>query len=340
MKKSAIAGILIVIVAGSIVGAGFALGWFGDKTGLPTSDVPDASLTFTNGGDEETISLSTIVEYINNETIPLIEYEYEIDDGVTVNLAGINPIYLYEIMGWYDVNETSFIASDDFASKIDVGIFLLADPDFNKGAVGNPNVLGLAINNKWLADYDEELGNFAIFGDELSGKQKAKDVVKVEYNSAWQVNVIVDDVIVATLNNSNIESSGLNYTTYEWGYTDNSDGYSFDTADYSGATIASIISTLTSVSGDYNVSFISIDGWGANWVYNETDIEDGLSEDNAAMINDPEEPMSNEGKQIILCNEEDDEKLYHGDGPFRVIVPGQTKNRYQTYVTEIQITTA
>lgn len=316
--------------------------------GLPDSEIPDISLTLNNGTQSE-ISLSDIIGYINAETIELIEYEVKVE-GKTYSVKGFNPLDLYSVIGWNFVDDVEFFASQN--SKVSLGIsdLYLADSAFWKDATSNPVIIGIAASTKsskfWLNEWNSAYGNFSIFGDDelFSISKKIKQVVQLNSESDFLVNVtlysinggtgdLVSQESVGIIGGNNISTgAGFNYTHYNWGYFDTAEGYGSDSADYNGTTITSI-ADWAGLSGAYNVSFFAIDGWGGKWKYNKTQMEDGVT---GTMINDPEEEMPNEGKQTILCHKMDNTQLNYHEGPFKIVMPGNTKRVYTKNIVEIR----
>ena len=347
MEKKHIIGLVLTIVIATAGGLTYYFGFYlpslqktpgndiGEVTGLPESTPPNASLLLKDIDDSTiaNVSLAEIVERLNNGSLNLVKCTIE-KDGKTLNLAGFNPLELMDIYGLYYADEFESIAKDQAKSTLNYSGFYLGDPAYYKDAVGEYSMIAISINATWLRQYDSTYGDFRIYGQVWSTSQKIKDVETLKIKTELVVKVKVNGILNISLSKSNLSTIiGLNYTSYEWGYFDNSSNKSWGPKVHNGTTIASIAQYINISSSQYNVSFISVDGWGLKWKYNKTQMEDGIT---GVKINTPQEDLNNEGKQTILNNLDNTQQLGHNDGPFRVILPGHTRDRYQKAVVEIQ----
>jgi hypothetical protein len=238
--------------------------------------------------------------------------------------------------GIHYVDNFKLTASDGYSKTMSYTKFYMGSPLYYKDAIGEYSMMVVAVNRTWLASYKSSYGNLRPFGTLLSSGEKVSDVVKLNAMTEVLVNVSVNGVTNILLSRTNMTSLGsLNFTSYNWSYTDNASGKGWGPSMVNGTTIASIADFISISGGEYNVSFISIDGWGTNWKYNKTQMVDGVT---GKMINSPATELANEGKQTILNVIEDGDELGYADGPFRNIVPGQTRDRYQKAVVEIRFT--
>ncbi|MCP4763983.1 MAG: hypothetical protein GY870_19580 [archaeon] len=317
--------------------------------GLPTGTVPTASLRLDNGTILE-ISLNEIVTLIDNENITLVEYDLVLNEGETdeetISIKGFNPLDLYDYIGWYYVDEVNFLSKEDnFNYTFSFKDFSLQDGNYYRYSTTDATIVGIAMSSetekKWLSTYDgDKYGNFSLFGEVLTGKQRIKKLTNVTKESEVLINVtryvmnsgvLKDQSSMGYIGYNNISSIlGVNYTSYDWGYDDNA-GWGYKNATYNGTTITSIANEF-SIPSVYNVTFLPLDNYGGSQ-YNETEMEYGV---NRLMVNDPEEPASPEGKQAMLFHLKDDEVLTHEDGPFRIIIPGESKGKYTKNVAEIR----
>jgi hypothetical protein len=299
-----------------------------------TTNAPVCNVTLVKGTTEVVFMLETIVQYIVNNTIPL--------NNITSSgnvYFGINPLYLIQLLGW-DARNISIVASDGFATEFDVSHFILRDVNFYKYSDNNATILAFAVNAQWLRDFSAADGDFRIIGDaDLSGKQKVKNVVKIEYEVEWSVKITVNGTEVGSLSKSDQGTTGLNYTSYSWGYYDTLgvSGWpgknSLVLVNCTGFTVASIIKTLAGLgNANYTVNFIAIDGYGTQKTFTKSAIENGFPTENATAI------AGNEGKQMMLLDQYDGKALGYAEGPFWLIVPGANKGNYIKEIVEIRIT--
>ena len=303
-----------------------------------STPAPNVDIQMTRDGVNTTLTLQTIIEYIQNETIPLVGIN-ETDDETneTTEWKGVNPLHLCEIVGWKDAWNLSIYAADGFAAVHTAQDLILRDPDFYKYSDYEATMICFAANSSWLKVWDSDLGDFAVKGDGLSGKQRPSNVVGIEFQSEWNVAIKVNGEVQGYLAKSNKTATGLNYTYYDWGYSAN---YSWDVRKCTGVTVASIINTITNASKyNYNVSFIAADGYGTTKVFTRTDILSGKS---GVMVDNGTDGHQDElmsmGKQPMLAIAEDDEELGYSAGAFELVVPGASKSDYIKQIVEIQIT--
>ena len=138
------------------------------------------------------------------------------------------------------------------------------------------------------------------------------------------------------LNSINGTTSSIgNYTTYDWGYFDNNAGFGWDERECSGFTVTSLLQHTSVGNQNYEINFVSYDGYGENKAFSKSQIEDGYT---GCMINDPEEELSNQGKLSMLMNETDGEPLGYYRGPYQLVVPGADKGNYIGGIVEARIT--
>ncbi len=342
MEKNKLIGIgviAILAVAGVIVAMHFLSLENGETLldppgGLPEGDAPEGALILNDieGNPVAEIPMATLVELLRNETIPLVEC------NSTENRAGFNPLDLFHYYGLNFVNEFELVASDGNSGIINYETFYMGDPNYYRDAIQEYTMIALAINGTWLNELNEDWGNLHAFGDSLAISQKMGDIVNITVESELLVSVYIDDTLEFYLSADNMTDTttfAFNYTTYDWSYKCNASGTSWAGLDLEGTTITSI-AEQAGLLGEYNVSFISVDGWGARWEYNQTQMEEGITHQ---QINDPPEPFDNEGKQTMLNIAGEGDYLNYEEGPFRIVMPGDFRNRYQKAVTEIRFTT-
>jgi len=308
-----------------------------DLTGLPDGAAPVGYLAVNDGSNMvANLSLQLIVDGLRNGTFHMVKTEANIS-GVMINATGFNPLEIFDYCGLHYVNEFNAVASDGYAKTLNWQQFYMGEKYYFKDAIGEETMIAIAANKTWLKTYNAELGNMRVCGGSFTSGQKIKNLVNLTTVNEIEVKVTLNGEDKLFITHTNVSAIvGGNITTYNWGYTDNASGKSWGPANHTGITIASIVESL-SIVGDYNVSFISVDGWGAKWKYSKTDIEDGIT---GKMINDPPTELFHEHKQTILNWEVNGQPLTYASGPFRSICPGQTRDRYQKAVVEIRITQA
>ncbi|MHA1901826.1 MAG: hypothetical protein ACTSW5_13095, partial [Promethearchaeota archaeon] len=267
---------------------------------LPSEPIPNANINFTRDGSTVSFTLEEIVNYTSytNGTFPLVNYTIE-KDGSFYEIVGFNPIYLMQLAGWNDVMNFTVYAKDGYSKQVNITQLLLADSNFVKYPdTENETIIIIAWNNQWLADYDIDYGDFYLWGENLAGNQKVKNISSISYDDPWTVTFNVDGIDEASLSSKNATTSETgNYTTYEWGYFDNNAGYGWDKRECTGFTVASLLQHTSIGNQNYVMSFISYDGYGANKNYTKEQIEQGFT---GTMINDPAEELSNQGKLAML----------------------------------------
>ncbi len=309
-------------------------GW--NNVTLPVSPIPEANLTFVRGSEEIEISLAHLINYTTyeNQTFPMYNYTIEKDE-ILYEIIGFNPIYIFELLGWTDLWNFTLVA-DDYSKSVSMDLLLLGDGNWVKyPATTNATMIIIAWGGQWLADHDETYGDFYMWGENLAGNQKVKGIVSITYTDPWEVKIYVNDVLQAAITTADSDNILLNFTTYDWGYIDEVEGYGWYERSCTGFTAEGLIALTNITTEDYNISFIAYDGYGANSVFTRTQMEDGFA---GYMINDPEEELSNEGKQAMLMTQQDNEDLGYGRGPFQLIVPGSSKSDYIGGLVEIRIT--
>lgn len=352
VKREIATSMLVVLITACAAGSSVATGlivWSMMKPeepapdALPTTEAPDLALTIVDGitGKDVEVPLLEIVAMMANPN-KLKSVQEEIG-GKTRTILGVNPIDLFDEYGFWDPWNITVMAGDATSNVINVSDMYISDSEFFGDAVGDPIIIGVACDNMWLGDSPindiANYGNFSVFGSTRESAQKIRDVVALNITSHWQVEVFVDNVSEYIVNRSNIMDNEI---TDQFDYYDNDSGKGWNRT-YSGRTISDIVNQTSALGQDYNITIIAADGWGSKWVYNNTDINKGLTEEKQAMINDPEEPLDPEGKLMALYYEAADIGEFHtlnnvgSGGPFKTVVPGQTRNRYMKLVTEIRV---
>jgi len=302
---------------------------------LPTGPIPDANITLQHGTMLKQFSLTEIINYTTytNQTFPMVNHSITIDEQ-THNIIGFNPLYLMQLAGWTDVMNFTVHAFDGYSKIVNITQLLLADGEFVKSPETEfPTMLVIAWDGQWVADHDSEYGNFYLYGENLAGNQKVKNVSQLVYTDPWRMQLTVNGTEQSYYDSTNATSIG-NYTTYTWGYED-TEGYGFSEQECTGFTVASLIATTNITTENYTVSFIAYDGYGVDKVFTKDQIENGYT---GEMINDPPIPLSNEGKQAIIMSMEDGHDLGYDRGPFRLIFPGASRSSYIGGLAEIRIT--
>ena len=312
-------------------------GWYNLSLSL-TDCIPDVNINFSRNGVNRTFSMTQIVNYTSydNQTFPLVNYTIE-KDAKYYDVIGFNPVYLMEIAGWTDVFNFTAEATDGWKSQLNISQLLLADGEFVKTPdTANETIIIIAWGGLWLSDYKESYGHFYTWGENLETSQKVKGISTIIYDDPWTVKIFVDDVEEAILNSLNGTTSTIgNYTTYNWGYSDNESGRIWDDRDCTGFTIASLLQHTSVGDQNYTVSFVSYDGYAGKKVFTKTQIEEGYT---GFMVNDPAEELSNEGKQTMLMSQQDGTDLGFSRGPYQVLIPGYEKGSYIGGIMEIKIT--
>jgi hypothetical protein len=154
------------------------------------------------------------------------------------------------------------------------------------------------------------------------------------------VTITVDGVAEAWLNRTNINLD----EQFNYAYFDTASNKGWNNT-VNGTNIYDAIGALTGLV-EWNVSFVAVDGWGTNWKWNETDTEE-LTLASRALVNNPAEPLATDGHGMVLYTsiapgDSTDfvDNSFESGGPYRTLVPGQTRDKYMKYVTEIRITTS
>ncbi|MHA1672516.1 MAG: hypothetical protein ACTSYI_02725 [Promethearchaeota archaeon] len=309
-------------------------GW--NNVTLPDPPIPETNLTFVHGSEEIQISLANLINYTTyeNQTFPMYNYSIEVKE-ITYELIGFNPIFVFELLGWTDLWNFTLSAGDGYSKAVSMDL-LLMDGDWGDiPASVNATMIVIAWGGQWLADYDNDYGDFYMWGENLAGSQKVKDIISLTYSDPWEVKIFVNNVLQAAITTADSDNSVLNFTTYDWGYFDEVAGYGWDERSCTGFTIDSLISLTNITSENYNISLVGYDGYGADKNYTRTQMEDGFT---GYMINDPEKELSNEGKQAMLMIQQDGEDLGYSRGAFHLVVPGASKKNYIGGIVEIRIT--
>ncbi len=305
---------------------------------LPSGPIPDVNINFTRNESTVSFTLEQIIDYTTyeNGTFPLVNYTIE-KDGNYYEIVGFNPIYLMEIAGWHDVMNFTVYAKDGYSKQVNITQLLLADSNFVKYTdTENETIIIIAWNDQWLADYNVDYGDFYLWGENLAGNQKIKNISSVLYDDPWSVKFTVNETIEAILTSENATSPVTgNYTSYDWGYFDSDAGYGWDERECTGFTVASLLNNTSIGDQNYTISFIAYDGYGANKFYTKAQIELGF---NGTMINDPPEELSNQGKLAMLMVISDGEPIGYNRGPYQLVTPGGDKSNYIGGIVEVRIT--
>ncbi|MHA1584589.1 MAG: hypothetical protein ACTSVU_03655 [Promethearchaeota archaeon] len=301
---------------------------------LPAGEVPTANITLQKGDQSRMFTLEQIINYTTyeNHTFQMKNYTLE-KDNASFPVIGFNPIHLFEIAGWNDILNFTIKAGDGYNYIVNTTQLLLADSDYAKYTeTTNETIIIIAWNNQWLRDFDSDYGDFYLWGENISVKQKIKDIVSIEYADSWTLSLTINGTTAGYFNSLNGTNS-VNYTSYNWGYFDSAAGYGWSECQSTGFTVASIIEHITTE--NYNVSFIAYDGYGAKKVFTKNQMVNGFT---GSMINDPSEELSNEGKQAMLMIQKNGKDLGYARGPYQLIVPGADKGNYIGGIVEIRIT--
>ncbi len=305
---------------------------------LPSEPIPTANINFTRNGSTVSFTLEQIIDYAKHEngTFEFANYTIEDKDGNYFDIVGFNPIYLMEIAEWYDVMNFTVYAKDGYSKQVNITQLLLADSNFIKYTdTENETMIIIAWDNQWLADYDVDYGDFYLWGENLAGNQKVKNISSISYDAPWTVKFNVTDTIETILSSENTTTLATgNYTSYDWGYFDEKAGYGWDERECTGFTIASLLQKTSVGDQNYEISFISYDGYGANKIFTKEEIEQGFT---GTTINDPPEDLSNQGKQAILMVISDGKPIGYERGPYQLIIPGADKANYIGGIVEIRI---
>jgi len=302
---------------------------------LPEGPIPDANITLQRGTTTLQFSLTEIINYTTytNQTFPMVNHSITIDEQ-THNVTGFNPFYLMELAEWTDVMNFTLEARDGYTKIANITQLLLSDGNFVKTTQTDfPTILIIAWNKQWVADYDVEYGDFYFWGQNLANNQKVKNVSQLTYTDPWKMQLTVNGQELSYYDSTNATSIG-NYTSYSWGYEDDT-GYGFKEQECTGFTVASLIATTNITWENYTVSFVAYDGYGADKVFTKDQIENGYT---GEMINDPPIPLDNQGKQAIIMSQEDGKDLGYDRGPYRLIIPGASRSSYIGGLVEIRIT--
>ena len=305
---------------------------------LPSGPIPDVNINFTRDGSTVSFTLEQIVDYAEHEngTFQLINYTIE-KDGSYYEIVGFNPIYLMEIAEWYDVMNFTVSARDGYCKQVNITQLLLADSNFIKYTdTENETMIIIAWDNQWLADYNVEYGDFYLWGENLAGNQKIKNISSISYDDPWTVDFTLNGTTEAILSSNNVTTSVIgNYTSYDWGYFDDDAGYGWDERECTGFTVASLLQHTSIGEQNYTLSFIAYDGYGANKHYTKEQIEQGFT---GEMIDDPPEELSNQGKQAMLMEISDGKPIGYSRGPYQFLTPGAVKSNYIGGIVEVRIT--
>ena len=305
---------------------------------LPTPSIPDVNINFTKDGSTVSFTLEDIINYakFENGTFELINYTIE-KDSLSYEIIGFNPIYLMEIAGWYDVMNFTVSAKDGYSKQVNTTQLLFADSNFIKYPdTENETMVIIAWNNQWLADYDDSYGDFYLWGENLAGNQKVKNISSITYDDPWTVEFTLNGTTEAILSSNNVSTSVTgNYTSYDWGYFDTDAGYGWDERECTGFTIASLLQHTSIGEQNYTLSFIAYDGYGENVKFTKEQIEQGFT---GITIDDPPVELLHQGKQAMLMEISDDVPLGYARGPYQLITPGADKSNYIGGIVEIRIT--
>ncbi len=350
-KRNLVIGLVIVaIVAGSGITAIILLmppagNPPPEESLLPTTPVPSVTLSVNDvvASEENSITLQEIVTMLQADESKIRSWVYPIG---TVNrtIVGFNPIDMLDQLGYWDAFNLLCIAGDAFSRTINTTDLYLRDSAFTSDWMLDPIFIGIACDGQWFTDSPIQsvanYGNFSIFGQTRTSAQRIKNLVTMNITQHWQVAVKVNGVTEFVIDRANVT---VNEYTDRYSYSDNATGKSWDNT-FTGRTVADIVNRTTAKDLSYNVTFLAADGWGTTWKYNKSEIQDGLPPSTCAMIGTPPQVLGTDG---LLCT------LYYkiapaagtpsfnrlaDGGPFRAVVPGQTRNRYMKLVVEILIT--
>ncbi|MHA1683087.1 MAG: hypothetical protein ACTSUE_19265 [Promethearchaeota archaeon] len=350
-KSSMMVLVLVACMAGTSIATGLIV-WgvmkpaAADVESVPTSIAPDASLTIVDDltGTGVEVSISEISGMILSDPSKKKVATEEIG-GKDRTLVGINPIDLFDAKGFWDPWNVSLVSGDagNPSETINVTDMYFSDDEFDSQAVGNPIFIAIACDGKWLTESPIQntanYGNFSVFGSTRFSSQRIRNLNTLNITSHWQVKVVVDNVTEFVIDRTNITT---NQETATYGYQDNASGKSWNNT-YIGRTVADIVDETSASGSDYNLTIIAADGWGSKWVYNNTDIESGLSEDKRGEIGEPPENLTTDGLLMTLYYQAGDPDEFPSlntvgsGGPFKTVLPGQTRNKYMKLVTEINI---
>ncbi len=190
---------------------------------------------------------------------------------------------------------------------------------------------------KWIHESDEEINpetSFEVWGDDLSNKQRIENVATITKAEEWVIDLYVDGYLEGCLSLANYTAStNLNLTSYNWSYqSDYKTPWNYD-RNCSGWTAISILNKLGVTEAAANVSFVPYDGY-VGRIFNQSELENGI-------FTNPD--IDWEGKQTMIMVEQNETYLGYtdwGDGPFRVIAPGENKGKYIGGIVSIEVDTS
>lgn len=324
-NKAGIAiGLIAVVAIASGVGYYFLV--------YQPSQIP--RLTLKYGSESKSYTLDDILAYIEDGNLTLLNKTATIDGAVS-QIEGFNPLELYELNGWNFVDQVEYASKNGSKQIINASQFILGDSNYQSSAVGDTSMIVYRVNGTLLKSLNAKFGDFALIGTTLTTNQKLFDINTLTYISDWMVAVKVNDEIKSYISAKNISSlSNGNYTSYTYGYNDTYSGKSWDnTTVNSGTSIANLTTIAGLTTQNYNVSFISADGWGTSWKYTKSQMENGVT---GKKIENNTVSLSNEGKQTILADKANGKSCGFKEGPFRIMMPGQTRDRYSKWIVEVR----
>jgi len=324
-KSGLVIGIIVVMVAAGVIGY-FVV--------MPIVNGP--AINLVKDGKTTSFGVNQIEAKIAAKEISLINKSITLD-GQTVQAEGVNPCDLYFLAGWYFVDIVDF-KSDDGATHVNVSAsdFMLGDSNYNSKAVGTPSMLVYKVNGILLAEYNASLGDYLLLGDKIGASKRVNDVRTLTYLTNWELKVKVNNVLNFTIGPNNVTTLG-NQTSYNWDYKDYSSGKEWYSDPAKGFTLDSLAKIAVG-DANYNLSGVAIDGYGSKFVFTKAQLSTtgfsmSIQDASGATVT-----ADWGGRQALLCYSINGTNIAHLSGPYRLVIPGYTKDRYINWLTEIKIT--
>ncbi len=350
-KRNLYIGIAIIaIVAGSVITGAILLmppaETPPEETIWPTAPVPSVKLYVNDvlAAEKKNMSMQQIVTMLQADETKLRSAVVLIG-GVNRTIWGFNPLDVLESLGYWDPFNVLYIdVPGTYSRTINTTDLYMRDSEFNSDYTGVPIFVGIVCDKQWLnassIQSSANYGNFSVFGNTRAGNQRVKNLATMNITSHWQVAVKVNGVTEFVLDRTNIT---VNESTHRYGYSDNATGKNWDNT-FTGRTLADIVNCTTAKELAYTVNFTTLDDWGSTWKYNKTEIQNGLPPSSCSQIGTPPETLSTNGLLMTIYTliapgaGTPTHNLVSPGGPFRLVVPGLTRNYYMKLLTEIKIT--
>ncbi|MBD3254217.1 MAG: hypothetical protein GF383_03950 [Candidatus Lokiarchaeota archaeon] len=348
-----------------------------EETGLPDDwGLADYDATFTvynetGGAFEVTMAdiFNGISLYYNQEADPQgretqeFKYEYmellSVDDPLTGRtFTGVNILDVLEFaQTFYAWN---FSCKTKNMGNYANDYFNTSTADVVKDWDSSPMIVAIAADGVFLPDLG--YGNFSVI--RTGSTDSVYDLEEIRALDEWEIDIYINGTLSPyKINRTNVIDnnypSGWHYEYYK--YPEKSGGRMNFNRTYIGRNMSSLINNTNAKDYNYELQAIAIDDW-ASVTLNNTDINFGLvypenygyvnksggipaggpyplpETDNPIVISYREKVFTEYG---LFPTDPPYDKFYnlgYFGGPYQLIIPGQTSNKYSSLIDRIEIT--